>query len=396
MQTSYEIVSDAAAMLALRREWEDLCTRSPGHYLGQTFDWARVSWETTAEPRGRRLHCLVARYDGRVGLIWPLVTFRGRRHSVAHPLGSETSEYSAVLIETCADAEQRVAAAWRVLRATCRCDLIELPNVRSDSVLGAMLSRSAGLALTFPTSAPWVSWAGIADWDTYCRGLSSARRSGLNRKLKRLQEAGDLRFEAVTEPRRCEAILNWMIEHKRAWLHKTGLHNDWLLSREYRAFLSASTAAFGPAGRRVVFTLELDGCVVAAELSSVHEARVEWFMGAHDPEYGKHSPGQLLKEHCLRWAFDRRLDYDLRIGNEPEKLIWSNREGEAASYVVAISTQGAVHVLANNLRSFAAQHVKPERRAAVKAALRRAAGMRPKLSRKGEAVSSGACDTSSG
>jgi len=67
--------------------------RVPEHYLSQSFDWARISWELIAAPRGRRLHCVVARdrveYDDlAVRRISP------GAWSVLRPLGSETIEYT--------------------------------------------------------------------------------------------------------------------------------------------------------------------------------------------------------------------------------------------------------------------------------------------------------------
>jgi CelD/BcsL family acetyltransferase involved in cellulose biosynthesis len=373
----YEIITDAAAMLALRREWQELCARSTGYYLGQTFEWARISWETVAQPRGRRLLCLVARRDGRVGLIWPLVTYRDRGRSVARPLNSGTSEYSAVLVEDCADAEQRVAVAWRVLRACCGCDRIELENVRSDSVLGRVLSRWAASAgrvfshATSPQDAPWVSWAGIGAWDTYLRRLDGEQRRVLGRRRRRLAEAGDLCFEPVTEPARCEALLDWILDHKRTWLERARLHNGWLFSREYRAFLSASMATFAPSGRRIIFALKLDGRTTAAQLSSIDDTRVECFIGAYDLEYGKYGPGHLLHEHCLRWAFDHSLDYDFRIGGESEKFIWSNRTGGAVNYICVNSARGAIDLLASRVagrtRFLAARRAVPIRQVIKKA-----------------------------
>jgi CelD/BcsL family acetyltransferase involved in cellulose biosynthesis len=358
---SYEIITQPAAMFALQREWQELCARSTGHYLGQTFDWARISWETVARPRGRRLLCLVARRDGRVGLIWPLVTRQGWTGSVARPLDSETSEYGMALVEDCADAERRVAAAWKVLRDNCGCDRLELENVRSDSVLGRVLSDPAAPRAGFPQfvtsqDAPWVSWDGIDSWDSYLRRLDGAQRRQLGRKSKRLAEVGEICFEPVTDAAERDTLLDWMLAHKRAWLQKSRLHNGWFFSREYRAFLTASMSAFAPSGRRIIFALKLNGRAIAAQLSSVDHARVEWFIGAFDPEYGKYSPGQLLHERCLRWAFERGLDYDFRIGSEPAKFFWSNRVGQATNYVFANSARGAIYVLARKTRLMVAQY----------------------------------------
>ena len=304
-----------------------------------------------------------------MGLIWPFVKYRGRLHSIAHPLGSETSDYSTVLIETCVDAEQRITNALKVLRITCKCDRLEMPNVRADCILGSVLSQSAAVAV-YTHQTPWVSWAGILSWETYLHTISKTIRNGLKRKLRRLEEIGEVRFQVVNEPAQCDAILDWMIVQKRTWLEKSRLYNDWILTPEYRAFLHASIMLFAPSGQRMIFTLELNGRVIAAELSSVDRSRVEWFMGAYDIEYGKYSPGQLLKMECLRWSFDRGLNYDFRPGNEPEKFIWNNCNDEATNYVL-VNAWGAIYVFGEKARIAAARFLAPELKATVKAFLRR-------------------------
>ena len=366
---TYQIITNLDSLRLLQKDWDDLVARSTGHYLGQTFGWALISWEIICEPRKRRLHCLVARRNGRVGLIWPFVKYRGRLHSIAHPLNSQTSEYSTVLVETCDDAEQRVANALNVLRATCACDRLEIPNVRADSILGTVLPKSSAVAV-YTEKAPWVSWAGIPSWDAYFHSISKTVRSGLKRKLKRLEEAGVVCFRIVDEPAQCDAILDWMLVQKRMWLEKSQLYNDWILTPEYRAFVGASFNQFGPSGHRRIFTLELDGRIIAAELSSVDDSRVEWFMGAYDTEYGKYSPGQLLKINCLRWAFDQGLEYDFRPGNEPEKFVLSNRNSEATNYVLA-NAWGSIYVFGEKARIAAARTLAPELKATIKAFLRR-------------------------
>ena len=302
-----------------------------------------------------------------------MVTFRDGLYTIAHPLDTEISEYSTVLVEDSSDTEQRIEAAWNVLRANCRCDKLEFHDVRSDSLLGTVLSKSLVPALTMhQQAAPWVSWDGIHTWEAYyCGSLSSSRRSGLNRKRRRLQETGTVSFEAVTDPAQCDAILDWMFDQKREWLEKAGLRNDLIFAPEYRSFLSAAQAKFGPSGNRIIFTLKLDDRVLAAELSSVNEFRVEWFTGAYSLADSSYSPGQLLKQDCLRWAFDRRLDYDFRIGDEPEKLIWSNKDAQATTYAFANSAIGHLYVSAHKARAAAAQAVPPTHKATIKSVLGR-------------------------
>src|SRR5262249_15822689 len=74
--------------------------------------------------------------------------------------------------------------------------------------------------------------------------------------------------------------------------------------------------------------------------------QIEYLIPAFDPAYAKYSPGQLLIEDILKWAFERRLDLDFRLGNQPYKETWANSTSEAVSYQFVISLRGAAFVAA--------------------------------------------------
>jgi CelD/BcsL family acetyltransferase involved in cellulose biosynthesis len=367
----YELVTTPEAFLALREQWMQLCARVPGHYLGQTFDWAWLCWRTVAGPRGRGLACAVARSGGRLVLVWPLAIARdGGGGSIGRPLDSETSEYADVLVEDGPQAERRVKLALGMLRQARACDRLELANVRADSVLGrvlAALQPAVEGVRTGSLDAASVSWRGIESWDEYADGLEAKERRELGRKKRRLQEHGEVRFEVSSEPVRCAAIIDWSLGQKLAWLEQTGRRNGWIAAPEHREFLKASMASFGPSGRRVIFVLRLDGEIIAMLLCSVDDVRTEWFMCASHPGFARLSPAQILRERVLRWAWERRLDCDFRMGEQRFKAFWGNRVAHTSTYVIANSVRGRAFVVATRLRRSLAARLPPRARAALKA-----------------------------
>lgn len=70
-----------------------------------------------------------------------------------------------------------------------------LPHVRTDSPVFRVVDCVSLPKVIWVNDAPWVSWSGIENWDTYYRGVSRTYRSGLNRKRRRLVEIGNLSFE---------------------------------------------------------------------------------------------------------------------------------------------------------------------------------------------------------
>jgi CelD/BcsL family acetyltransferase involved in cellulose biosynthesis len=56
---------------------------------------------------------------------------------------------------------------------------------------------------------------------------------------------------------------------------------------------------------------------------------LDWIITAFDDEWGRYSPGSLLDEHCVHWAFEKRLELDFGVGPVAYKKLWSNNNGIA-------------------------------------------------------------------
>ncbi|MEJ6022105.1 GNAT family N-acetyltransferase [Ramlibacter sp. PS4R-6] len=371
----YELVTAPESFLALRAPWDALCARSPGHFLGQTFAWARLCWDTVARPRGRGLACVAAWHDGRLVLVWPLATLRdGAGAAIARPLDSETSEYADVLVEDGPLARQRVAAAVRLIAQSCLCDRLELPNVRSAALLGQLLATQPSPVRSIAMgslAAVSVRWQGIASWDDYAASLDSHERRELGRKKRRFEEAGPVRLDILRDPLEATAAIDWSLAQKLAWLEDTGRENEWIAPPGHREFLAASLSAFGAKGERLVFVLRLREAIVATLLCSLDGARMEWFMCASAPEHARLSPAQLLRERVLQWAWERRMDCDFRMGDQRFKAFWGNHVEQTSTWVVAVSARGRAFVMATRVRRGLAARLSPQARARLRNVVRR-------------------------
>jgi len=338
-----QIIKSVPAFLTLEREWRGLCNRVPDHYFTQGFDWCRASWEKIAEPRGRRLHCLVVRQDRRAVLIWPLVTYRQRFWSIARPLGPETTEYTAPLVEDGPHSAQWIAEAWRIVRKTSISDVIFLPYVRADSPLHRIISREEAAVPPRIDKTSYINWDAYPDWDSYYHTLDRKERQGVSRRRRRLSELGTLTFRPMIDPHECPEVVDWMLAQKADWLRRTGRQSPWRDGDEYRRFLVALSSRTEGVPRMVISLLSLDGKFVAAALSRRDNARLEGVIIVFDPAYRQFGPGKILQEAVIRWACEQRLIFDYRIGAEAYKRHMSNGECDAISYAFANSLWGKAY-----------------------------------------------------
>src|SRR6185312_743327 len=72
----------------LRKAWNELADRCPGHYLSQTWQWAAAAWKTVAAPCGHDLRILILREGERLVALWPLVTYRSAGLRIVRELSS--------------------------------------------------------------------------------------------------------------------------------------------------------------------------------------------------------------------------------------------------------------------------------------------------------------------
>jgi CelD/BcsL family acetyltransferase involved in cellulose biosynthesis len=100
----------------------------------------------------------------------------------------------------------------------------------------------------------------------------------------------------------------------------------------------------------MLFVLKFDAQIIAAVLARISKFTVESFIAAFDRAYRQYGPGQLLYEDILKWASERRLEFDFRMGEEVYKRDWTNQESKVITYRFVNSAWGAVFSLASRFR----------------------------------------------
>lgn len=326
----------SASELPLAAEWDQLVQRCPGFYVGQTHQWADAALRLIAKPRGRELQCLTLHSDGRLVAVWPLAIERAGSLHIVRPLGTEGSEYSAPLVEDGPALSERTRRLWT--EAAKLGDLVVLPNVRADAPIARLLDEGGLLrAPDMAAPAPYVARRDYADWAAYQKTLSGSLRHKLRRVRRRLAEKGAVSL-AIEDPSDAARLLDWMLEHKRRWLGHHGLTSEWIGRDDYRDFLVG--LASRPDTGVTLFALKVDGVPIAGQLATVNPVRFEAHIGVYDPEWRFYAPGQVLTEHCMAWAFERGLDFDLRVGDEAYKRDWASRSCDATTWYVATSWRG--------------------------------------------------------
>jgi len=331
-EDSVQIVTTIEALKALQHDWDDLCARAK-YRFSQGFVWCLATWEALHGPRKRRLHCIVIRRGGRLVLVWPFVVHQRSFRSVAAPLGFAYGDYPDPLVEDGPEAERRIEAAWRALRDTCRCDIIRIRHVLKGSDLHRLMVREKAKPVSKATNLK-VEWRDHSDWDSYYRSTKGRNRQDTERRRRRLGEHGKISFEIIEGPQ-CTPAIDWTLANKVKLYTQTDRQvGGWMKSKAYRNVWIWSAARGGARGGVLIFALKLDDQIIATQLCRVDEIRVEAVESTYDEAYGRYGPGTILKSECLKWAFERGLEFDFRNGLHTHKERWVNSARPAITYEV--------------------------------------------------------------
>lgn len=362
----------------LEDDWDNLARSVATYHYTQTFEWAKLGWETRDAGAGDRLFCATIWSGARLVAVWPFQRNRLGFASRLEPLGCGMhEEYGDPLIAPDVDPLYVCRELMALVRPVA--DIIEIPFVRHDGAARRVLEKSGVFNIPNPMDGFMIERRGIENFDLLLQTYSSKFRTNLKQGRKRLQKIGDLRFELPEDYASSVETIDWVIDEKRRWLQRVKKSCPWLSKGEARAFFVAASMKRGEFGRVGLFRLTLDGKPIAAFLTMIDKTRVELLTTSFDPDYSRYSPGMLIIEDVVRWCFDRGLDFDMRILRMDYKERWSNAWTTRIQYRVPLTLKGAAVLLPAYLTYCFYRTVHALSNAEQRAAIRRMMKWRPVL-----------------
>jgi CelD/BcsL family acetyltransferase involved in cellulose biosynthesis len=168
-------------------------------------------------------------------------------------------------------------------------------------------------------SSPWA--------DYYAGQRSKSTRKDLERRRRRLGELGRMTFRRHIQADDIASAFPRLFDlYEKRWNNKF-LSVSFAGTRE-RAFYPAMAAALSRQGRLDLLTLELDDQLLAFSLGASHKGRFTWLITAHDPDFAKFFPGELMLVFLLESVFQRGdiAEFDFTRGEEDYKYKWADSE----------------------------------------------------------------------
>jgi CelD/BcsL family acetyltransferase involved in cellulose biosynthesis len=196
---------------------------------------------------------------------------------------------------------------------------LQLGMLRSDSISLIQLpnlAKQLGYAVVYNQVAFSYEIKLSRTWESYLHTLNGKQRHEIRRKLRRLNEAGEIRFRVIKRPEEVsENIDTFFSMFKASRPDKSEFLTDQMVS-----FFRLLTQRMAQQGFLRMFFLDIDKLPAAGVMCFDYNDTLFLYNNGYNPQFSNLSPGFLSKVYSIRDSIEQgKLRYDLLKGDEGYK-----------------------------------------------------------------------------
>ena len=339
----FAFIADRVDFDALEEEWNALFVRAGRpHQLFQTHGWLH-HWVNHYLDNRTRLSILVARQDGRLVMVWPLIAIRALGLTRLCWMGEPVSQYGDVLVEDGPARFDLLRQGWALVKSL-GADVIHLRKTRSDAVISPLLQQAGAVAVDF-AAAPYLDFADADDYETYQQRYPAKRRARRRRLLRGLEEVATVAFECHEGGPAARDLVGHALTLKHKWLVARGVIAPVLQDPRFGQFLRDVAGGRRRAPEIRVTAVSCNGKPGAVEVSfDCGRHRVAYLI-SYDIALAKHGIGIIVADHSIRTAHEAGLvRFDLLPPADPYKMDWADGSIEVRDWAMPLSRAGRLYV----------------------------------------------------
>jgi CelD/BcsL family acetyltransferase involved in cellulose biosynthesis len=322
---------------ALAAVWDDLAARSGQTSPFVSHDWFACCWPAVAPTR--RPEVLVVEDAGHPVALVPLMRWRERRRGlpVRRLALLECPDTPFIDVLVAGDARPVVVALLEHLSARKGWDVLSLQKLPAAApVLKALESALPG---RFPfrradaSLSPYLAIDG--GWDAFWKSTSQRFKKTCRNIQNRLERAGHVTIEEHSQVDPDGPLFADLVElTRRSWKAERGVAIATMPNMA--GFFAELTRCASARGWLAVWTLRLDGRLIAMEYQLRDGGRVNALRADFDLAHREVSPGSALNLAIARALFERGgiREYDMGPGLNEYKLRWASGTHEAVHLMI--------------------------------------------------------------
>jgi CelD/BcsL family acetyltransferase involved in cellulose biosynthesis len=303
-------------------EWSDLLLRSPSATPFQSPGWIITWWKYFGTGR---LRALALRSNGRLAGLAPLYitdTGDGQPREL-RMMGTGITDYMDLILESGLSRTGTSLIPDHLASTASDWDICDFQELRSDSaLLGLPLTKKLHTCRLIQEVCPVLTLPASAD--AYYGSISPSFVTRIQRAKKALTRSAQVELveaDASTLTRFMDELFRL---HGAAWeeRNQTGVLSDTAV----RSFHNEVAERFMSSGTLRLFGLQYEEKLIAVIYAFFSGSRFFFYIGGHDPEFARLSPGTVLMALVIEKAIDEGVgEIDFLRGSEKYKFNWGAR-----------------------------------------------------------------------
>jgi len=298
-------------------DWKKLQDESPAGSFFSSPEWSKTWWQQFGN--GTRLYLGTVRHEDNLIGIAPLringnvASFIGSSDIcdyldfVVEP-GKEESFFGELLDNLKAEGVLRIELAPLRPNSTVIKSLVQVAPRQAWQI--SCSEEGVSVELDLP-----------ATWEDYLQLLSGKQRHEIKRKLRRLDEEGELNHRHSTDANRHDIDIFLQL------FHDSRQDKAAFLTPRMESFFRAAASAMAEQELMRLNILELNKKPVAATMCFDYKDTVYLYNSGYEPDYGWLSVGVISKALCIKDSIERKgKRFDFLKGGETYKYHLGGRE----------------------------------------------------------------------
>lgn len=281
--------------------------------------WLRV-WQQVFAPEARSCF-LVGRQEDRVIGIAPLMLTGPTASIIGNP---DVCDYADFIVAPGKGADFCTAILDALNQR--KVELLNLASVRPDSVVMTSMKETAeqrGFKVSCTEDEVTLERDLPATWDEYLQVLNTKQRHEVRRKLRRLEEAGGVRYRFIEDaaliPGFMDVFLKQFVESRT--------DKATFMTAEMEKFFRSMTDVIFETELLRLSVLELDNVSVATLIAFDYNGVIYLYNSGYNPTYSSLSVGVLSKALCIKDSIERgKKRFDFLKGDERYKYHLGGKE----------------------------------------------------------------------
>ena len=314
-----------AELPASRAQWNALVAAMPGSTIFQTYEWFECWWNAFGHDKEL---FVITLWDGAaLSAIAPLMIVRRLGLRQLEFVGSPNGDYQNFVLGS--DPDRVLVSLATFLRDSRReWDALVLRNLPMDSIT---YRRFPGLLASLGINSTDLEQERVACPTIMVSSRPAETRQilqrySMRRRIKALQQAGDVTFRRCTThqeiDRELPRFFAQYVERRRGTAAAASF-----MRPEVTAFYSSLAHALLTNGWLHFSVLECGGRAAAFHLGFEYGGRLYWYKPSFDPALSRLSPGKVLLSHLVRDALERGLnELDFTVGAEAFKYRFADTQ----------------------------------------------------------------------